>query len=114
MFSSFSQYFAIRGKDSRTRTISFRRKRPYNLPMKPRDAHTRRMTRRQLTALLGVSPLLAQVESKVPPKGVPVVPPAPTPEARMEKANAAVHAISDRLSKIDVPIALEPAFAFKP
>ncbi len=72
------------------------------------------MTRRQLTALLGVSPLLAQVQSKVPPKGVPVAAAAPTPEVRMQKAQAAVHQISDRLSKIEVSMDVEPAFAFKP
>jgi len=67
-----------------------------------------------MAALLAASPLLAQVQSKVPPTGVPVVPPAPTPEERRQKAFGVVHTISDRLSKIDVPMDVEPAFAFRP
>jgi hypothetical protein len=43
--------------------------------------------------------------------------PAPaqsTPEAKLQKAYADVHDVSVRLSQIDVPMNIEPAFVFKP
>jgi hypothetical protein len=57
-------------------------------------------TRRQWAALLGISPLLAQT------------PPAPAPEAKLEKANADVREASQRLAEIEVPMDIEPAFRF--
>lgn len=80
-----------------------------------RRTSPQRMTRRQIAALLAASPIAAQVTSTVPPQGAPA-PPAPpaTPQARMEKAYANVRKVSDRLSKLEVPTSLEPAFAFRP
>lgn len=74
---------------------------------------TSRMTRRQWTVFIGAAPLLAQVTSK-PPQGAPApAPPAATPEEKLKKAYADVREISERLSRIDVPMHVEPAFAFK-
>lgn len=71
-------------------------------------------TRRQCAALLTAAPLIAQVTQKVPPQGVPApAPPTATPEQKLHKAYADVRDISDKLSKIEVPINLEPAFAFR-
>jgi len=73
-----------------------------------------RLTRRQLSALLITVPAAAQVTSKIPPQGAPAPPPAPaTPEERARKAVTDVRDVSDRLSKIEVPMSLEPAFAFR-
>jgi hypothetical protein len=60
------------------------------------------------------SPLASQVTSKTPPAGSPVpAPPAATPEAKLQKAYADVREVSIRLSQLEVPMAVEPAFAFK-
>ncbi len=73
------------------------------------------LTRRQWVALSGAAPLIAQVTQKVPPQGAPApASPAATPEQKVQKAYADVHQISDRLSKIEVPMNIEPAFAFRP
>lgn len=73
------------------------------------------MTRRQMAALVAAAPLAAQVTSKVPPQGVPVPSqPAATPQEKLQKAYADIRAVSDRLSKMEVPMDLEPAFAFRP
>ena len=74
-----------------------------------------RLTRRQWTALLGATPLVSQVTQKNPPQGAPA--PATvsaTPEQKLQKAYADIREVSDRLSKIEVPMNLEPAFAFRP
>lgn len=76
-----------------------------------------RMTRRQwaagLTAAIGAAPVVAQVTSKVPPQGAPAAaPPGATPEQKLQKAYADIHQISVRLSQIEVPMDIEPAFAF--
>ena len=73
-----------------------------------------RITRRQCAALLGAAPLVAQVTSTAPPQGLPV----PTngsasPEQRLQKAYADVRRVSERLSKIEVPMTIEPAFSFR-
>ena len=74
-----------------------------------------RITRRQCTALLTATPLVAQVTQKVPPVGAPAPPQPPaTPQQKLEKAYADVHDVSDRLSKIELPTNVEPAFAFRP
>jgi hypothetical protein len=71
------------------------------------------MTRRYWAALVGAAPLLAQVTSK-PPQGAPApAPPSATPEEKLKKAYADVRKISDHLSQIEVPMNVEPAFAFK-
>ncbi|MBV9157237.1 MAG: hypothetical protein JO097_13320 [Acidobacteriaceae bacterium] len=74
-----------------------------------------RVTRREWIALSTAVPLVAQVTQKVPPQGAPApAPPAATPEQKLQKAYADVHEVSDRLSKIEVPMNVEPAFAFRP
>jgi hypothetical protein len=61
-------------------------------------------------------PLAAQI-TPAPPPG-PELAPTPagqplTPEAKLQKAFADVHEASQKLSKIDVPMTVEPAFSFK-
>lgn len=83
--------------------------------MSARTTSGTRMTRREWTALLGATPLIAQVTQKTPPQGAPA--PAPvsaTPEQKLQKAYADVRQVSDRLSKIELPRNIEPAFAFRP
>jgi hypothetical protein len=67
-----------------------------------------------LAGTITAVPLAAQVTQKVPPQGAPA-PPAPpaTPEQRLQKAYADVHAVSEQLSKLEVPMNVEPAFAFR-
>jgi hypothetical protein len=73
-----------------------------------------RLTRRQWTALVAAAPLAAQVTSKVPPQGTPAASqPAAAPEQKLQKAYADVRAVSEQLSKIEVPMDVEPAFAFR-
>jgi hypothetical protein len=73
-----------------------------------------------MAALLTATPLAAQVASppttqKTPPIGAPTpAPPSATPDQKLQKAHDDVHRISDRLSKLEVPMNVEPAFAFKP
>jgi hypothetical protein len=72
-----------------------------------------RMTRRQWTALVGAAPLVAQVTSK-PPQGAPAPAPASaSAEEKLKKAYSDVRGVSHRLSKLEVPMDIEPAFAFK-
>jgi len=72
------------------------------------------MTRREWTVLAAAMPLLGQVTSKAPPQGAPAPPQPPaTPEAKLKKAFEDVRGVSDQLSKIVVPIDVEPAFAFR-
>jgi hypothetical protein len=77
-----------------------------------------RMTRRQwaagLTAAIGAAPAVAQVSSKTPPQRAPApVHTAVTPEQKLQKAYADVQEIRIRLSQIEVPMDIEPAFAFR-
>jgi hypothetical protein len=73
------------------------------------------ITRRQMAALMAAAPLAAQVTSKVPPQGAPAPSQAAaTPQEKLQKAYADIRAVSDRLSKMEVPIDLEPAFVFRP
>jgi hypothetical protein len=73
-----------------------------------------RITRRQWTALLGAAPLVAQVTSSVPPAGVPAPSSGPaSPEQRLQKAYADVRQASERLSKVELPMNVEPAFSFR-
>lgn len=61
------------------------------------------------------APLVAQVTSTVPPTGSPAPPKPPaTPQERMQKAYADVRKVSEQLSKIEVPMNVEPAFSFRP
>ncbi len=73
-----------------------------------------RITRRHWTALISAAPLLAQVTSQKPPQGAPTPAPASaTPEEKLTKAYADVRTVSGRLSQLEVPMNVEPAFAFK-
>ncbi len=81
------------------------------------------MTRREwnagLTAAVsvvtGAVPVLSQVTTRTPPQGSPApAPPSATPEQKLQKAYADVRETSERLSKIEVPTDVEPAFAFRP
>ena len=81
--------------------------------MSSRRTSSLRMTRRQWTAFIGAAPLLAQVTSK-PPQGAPIpAPPSATPEEKLKKAYADVREISEKLTRIQVPMDVEPAFAFE-
>ena len=78
-----------------------------------------RITRREwtagLAAAVGGAPVLAQVTSKAPPVGAPApAPSSATPEQKLQKAYDDVHQVSVRLSQIEVPMDIEPAFAFHP
>ena len=77
------------------------------------------MTRRQwaagLTVAIGAAPAVAQVTSKPPTQGAPApVHAAVRPEQKLQKAYEDVHQTTVRLSQIDLPIDIEPAFAFRP
>jgi hypothetical protein len=81
--------------------------------MSVRRSSALRLTRRQMAAALGASPLLAQVTSKTPPQATPTPPQPPaTPQERLQKAYADVRNTSNQLAQIEVPIFLEPAFVF--
>ena len=71
------------------------------------------MTRRKWTALVTTVPLAAQVtNSSKPPQASPMTP-ADTPEQKLQKAYQSVRDVSSRLSKIELPMTVEPAFSFK-
>ena len=75
------------------------------------------MTRRQwaagLTVVIGAAPAVAQVTSKNPAQAAPPVHAAVTPEQKLQKASADVQQIRIRLSQIELPMDIEPAFAFR-
>jgi hypothetical protein len=76
------------------------------------------MTRRQwaagLTVAIGAAPAVAQFTSKTPPQGAPApVQAAVTPQQKLDKAYADVQQIRTRLSQIELPMDIEPAFAFR-
>ena len=79
-----------------------------------------RVSRRRMAALLTTAPLAAQVASppvtqKTPPQGAPTpAPPSATPDQKLQKAYDDVRQVSARLSKLEVPMSVEPAFTFKP
>jgi hypothetical protein len=71
------------------------------------------LTRREWTALVGASPLLAQVGSKNPPQAAPAPAPASaTPAEAAAKAADEIHKVRQRLTDIEVPMNVEPAFHF--
>jgi hypothetical protein len=88
--------------------------------MRTRPEPAMQMSRRRLAALLVTTPLAAQVASppttqKTPPLGAPAPAPASTTaEQKLQNAYHGVRQISERLSKLEVPMNVEPAFAFKP
>lgn len=70
-----------------------------------RTPSERSFTRREWTALLGAAPLAAQTVS-----------PSTSPQAappNLQKAFEDVRHTSERLSKLEVPMNIEPAFNFK-
>jgi hypothetical protein len=72
------------------------------------------MTRRQWTLWLSLTPLAAQVTSTTPPTGLPAPAPSPpTPEQRLQKAYGDIRQASEQLSKVEVPMNVEPAFSFR-
>jgi hypothetical protein len=81
---------------------------------------TTKISRRRVALLLSVSPLAAQVASppinqKTPPVGTPAAPAgAKDPVAKLQKAVEDVRQVSQMLSKLEVPMDVEPAFQFKP
>lgn len=96
---------------------------PYNVRMGSRRIP--RLTRREwaasLTTMTGAAviasavPAAAQVTSKTPPEGAPApAAAAATPEQKLQKAYAEIRETSQRLAKIEVPMDVEPAFAFRP
>ncbi len=87
----------------------------YNVRMNARREFASPLTRRQWTALVvAAAPLAAQVTTTTPPSGSPAPAQAPaTPEERLQKAYAEIHKTSGMLFKIEVPMTLEPAFAFR-
>jgi hypothetical protein len=92
----------------------------YNVGMRFLSAPGSQITRRRLAALLGATPLAAQipvppVTQKTPPVGTPAPSPAAaTPEEKLKKANDGVREVSARLAKLEVAMDTEPAFVFKP
>ncbi len=72
-----------------------------------RSSNGARLTRREWTAFLGAAPLVAvhAGQTSAVPEG--------TASSSLDKAIADVHEVSDRLSKLEVPMNVEPAFSFK-
>lgn len=67
------------------------------------------------SAVAGLATSTAQVTTTKPPEGAPAPAPAnATPQQKLAKAYADVRQVSERLSKIEVPMDVEPAFAFRP
>ena len=82
--------------------------------MRSSGSFSPQVTRRKWAAMLAAAPALAQVSSPVPPQGVPAAPAtALTPEGKLQKALAEVREVSQRLSQIEMPMDVEPAFSFK-
>ena len=80
----------------------------------PPKALNRRQWSKRMAGALALVPLSAQVTQKVPPVGAPApAPPTATPEQKQQKAYADVKTVSDQLSKLEVPMDVEPAFAFR-
>ncbi|HEX4809543.1 MAG TPA: hypothetical protein VH325_11475 [Bryobacteraceae bacterium] len=75
---------------------------------------SRREWSRRVAVGLTAAPVAAQVVQKVPPAGVPAPAPASdTPEQRLQKAYADIRSVSEQLSKLEVPMDVEPAFSFR-
>ncbi len=88
--------------------------------MRTRPEPTARISRRRMAVFLAAAPLGAQIATppttqKTLPIGAPVpAPSSATPEQKLQKACDGVRQMSERLSKLEVPMNVEPAFAFKP
>ena len=75
----------------------------------------RRELGKGLAGAFAAAPAIAQVTQKTPPIGAPApAPPPATPEQQLRKAYDEVHAVSEQLSKLDLPMDIEPAFSFRP
>lgn len=92
----------------------------YNVGMRMVSDPASPITRRRLAALLGATPLAAQVAvppvtQKTPPLGTPTPSvTAANPDEKLKKANDGIREVSARLSNLEVPMDTEPAFVFKP
>lgn len=76
---------------------------------------SRREWTKQIAGALATVPAAAHATQKVPPVGAPAPPPPPaSPEERLKKAYADVRSASDQLSKLEVPMDIEPALTFRP
>ncbi len=64
-------------------------------------------TRREWTLLLAAAPLTAQVPSPATPA------PVPSAGSNLPKALDEVRKVSERLSHLEVPMNVEPAFSFQ-
>lgn len=86
----------------------------------PSSEAATKISRRRLTLLLSASPLAAQVTSppvnqKVPPMGTPTASAnVKDPAEKLRRAVESVRQVSQTLSKLEVPMDVEPAFQFKP
>jgi len=71
------------------------------------------LTRRQLAAALAATPLLAQAPTRTQS---PPTPPATsdTPADPVEKARAQARRSAEALNRVQLGMAVEPSFAFKP
>jgi hypothetical protein len=66
-----------------------------------------RLSRRRWVLLVGSTPLLAQAFAQTPPT-TPLTAAGPP----LEKAQADVRQVSDKLAAIEVPMNVEPSFRF--
>ena len=71
-----------------------------------RNLNGPRLTRRAWTLIWGAAPLAVQAAQN-PPTAEPAAP------SNLDKAIAEVRQVSERLSQLEVPMNVEPAFAFK-
>ena len=78
--------------------------------MSSRGTRVSGLNRREWTKRLAVGLAAVPVAAQSPSPATP----AATPEQRMQKAQADIRAVSDQLSKLEVPMDVEPAFAFRP
>jgi hypothetical protein len=78
-----------------------------------------KVTRRQIVPALAAlavpaRPPVAGAETRERPIPAPQAPAPTANPSSLEKAQDDVHAASERLRKIEIPMDLEPAFAFRP
>ncbi len=80
----------------------------------PSGSHSK-MTRRQIAAaLVAVPAVTAKAASAQPPAAPQATSPATQPNAdSLAKAQDQVREVSERLRKVEIPMALEPAFTFR-
>ena len=67
------------------------------------------------SATIALAQTTPPTTQKTPPVGAPAPSPsATTPEAKRQKAVEDVRQVSQRLSALEVPMDMEPAFVFRP